>query len=291
MLENPYNRVFNFELFMKKKVCIVLVCYNAYLDAKKLLNSLHDALKLENEVELTVVFSDNSTELFDTNSLYESKYDFEYQYIKNGNVGYFPGFYAGLQHIDYKSKGFDYIIVSNVDLVVESNFFNTLKKLIVNKNIGLVAPKIISDITGNDANPKIITRPTKRKINFMRMLCSNSLAFLFYQKLSFLKPKKKTMLLDTNKGINEPMYGAHGAFMIFTRSYFDEGGKIDYPRFLFGEEGFVAEELRRIKLKISHENGLVIRDKEHGSTSLESSKFICQEHKKSYDYFYINYLK
>tara|TARA_R110001583_G_scaffold107898_1_gene256603 strand:- start:13526 stop:14422 length:897 start_codon:yes stop_codon:yes gene_type:complete len=275
------------------KVALICVCYNAYEDALRLLNSIEKAYSLTKNVELTVVLSDNSTSDNDLKLIENIDLSFNYIYIKNDNVGYFPAFNLGVKAIKGNVNDFDYTIVSNVDLTMDSDFFNVLKDLKLSNDIGVIAPKIISEQSGKDSNPKIKVRPTKRQISFMRMLCSSSLAFSLYQKMTVLKLhlKKTSNNKNIENNANLSMYGAHGAFMIFTQLYFKTGAKIDYPRFLFGEEGFVAEELRKHSLKIYHETSLVIHDKEHGSTSTQPSKFICKEHKKSYDYFYFNYMK
>ena len=87
------------------------------------------------------------------------------------------------------------------------------------------------------------------------------------------------------------MYCAHGSFMVFTQQYFAKGAQVAYPRFLFGEEGFVAEQLRMHGLEIEHVPNIRVFDKEHASTSQVNLDFICAEHKKSYDYFYANFIK
>ena len=78
--------------------------------------------------------------------------------------------------------------------------------------------------------------------------------------------------------------------MIFTKSYFTRSAHVSYDRFLFGEEGFVAEQLLKNELIIEHTPNIRVYDREHGSTSKAGKSFICSEHKKSYDYFYENYL-
>jgi len=274
---------------MKKKVCIVLVCYNAYQDAKKLLNSLQEALSQESKIDLTVVFSDNSTEPFDVHSLNDGSYNFDYHYIKNENVGYFPGFYAGLQHIDYAPKAFDYVIVSNVDLTVDKFFFEKLIDTDLKVNVGIIAPSIISKTHGGSSNPKIINRPSKNKLIILKSIFSNVFLFSTYNLLSRLKAKFTSPKNTSNSIGSIDMYAPHGAFIIFTNNYLLSAAKINYPRFLFGEEVFVAEEARLNNLKITYEPYLVIYDNEHGSTSLEKNKFISMEHVKSYDYLLKTY--
>ena len=106
----------------------------------------------------------------------------------------------------------------------------------------------------------------------------------------FVKLWKPKVYFESSSN-HRKMYGAHGSFMIFTKYYFSKGAHVDYPRFLFGEETFVAEQLRMNGLIIKHVPNIKVFDEEHGSTSKLARKFICAEHKKSYEYFYENFIK
>jgi len=276
------------------EVALVCVCYNAYQDALRLLKSIEKSYSQTKGVNLTVVLSDNSTNENNKELIDNLNFSFQYIYIKNDNIGYFPAFYKGVQATEQAPEQFDYVIVSNVDLTVAESFFNELYLLKTASDIGVIAPRVLSQSTGLDSNPKILVRPSKFRITLFRFISSSPFSFSLYKKLKhhirgrYSKPKSVNTSVIMKPSF---MYGAHGAFMVFTKQYFNSGAHVNYPRFLFGEEGFVAEECRKVGLKVEHQPVLVINDREHGSTSLETSAFICNEHKKSYDYFLKNYMK
>lgn len=273
------------------KVCLVCVCYNAYIDAKKLLDSLDAAHQNSAGLALTVVFSDNSTNPSDRDELDGDSYSFDYIYCKNKNIGYFPAFRAGLLATGVLPDTFDYVIVSNVDLTVDSSFFVQLKAASVPAGVGVIGPSIRSLSHGGDLNPKILHRPEREKLARMRTICSNHLVFFAHRLLSAARDNLRSKInADRGRaGSNGEMYAAHGAFMIFTKEYFLRGGAIEYPVFLFGEEVFVAEEARRLALRTVHIQALAVYDRGHGSTSLMASKLIAGEYRRSYDYLLDNY--
>lgn len=273
------------------KICIVPVCYNAHEDALRFLESVEKAFLACPDLELDVMLADNST-VGSPSAMSERQYAFTYRYLKNDNVGYFPAFYRALSSLVEPITSFDYVMVCNVDLVVADDFFAKLGEHVLCERTGLIAPGIYSDKDGRDLNPKIMHRPSSKKFEFMRMVCSSSVLFKWYSGLSRIREKSRsrsqksqsTLVQSPGRSAPKKMYGAHGSFMIFTKNYFQQGASVDYPRFLFGEEVFVAEQLRMCQLEIEHVPGVRIFDKEHASTSQANFKFICGEHKKSYEY-------
>lgn len=282
------------------KVCIVPVCYNAHEDALRFLASVELAFRACPSLVLDVVLADNST-VYSTIDMAAQQYSYSFKYLKNDNVGYFPAFNKALATLAHGVKDYDFVVVCNVDLVVAEDFFTVLLSHSVGGETGLIAPGIFSDKDGRDLNPKMMSRPSARKINFMRLVCSNVVLFRWYHKLVRMREQTRSRAQQRDRGAgnmtvsageSQPrMYGAHGSFMIFTRRYFTKGADVAYPRFLFGEEGFVAEQLRRHALSIEHVPSVRVFDKEHASTSQVKLDFICAEHKKSYDYFYTHFLK
>jgi Predicted glycosyltransferases len=107
---------------MQKKVCVVPVCYNAYDDAKRFLAALEEAYKKCGQLDLDVVLADNSTNEapLEMNDL---QYSFNYHYLKNQNVGYFPAFNKAIKSLSSSAESYDFVVVCNVDLVVADDFF------------------------------------------------------------------------------------------------------------------------------------------------------------------------
>ena len=280
------------------KICIIPVCYNAQEDALRLLDSIDRAYANCTGLDLTVILADNST-VAPAIEINPGRYLFELRQLKNENTGYFPAFNKALSSLNCQPDSYDFVIVCNVDLVLADDFFASLLAFTVGPETGVLAPGIFSDKDGRDLNPKMMRRPSLAKIQFMRLICSNVVVFQGYHKLvrirELIRSKSQKPgsinFSSENKSKKSNMYGAHGSFLIFTKRYFLKGANVCYPRFLFGEEGFVAEQLRMNELIIEHAPSLKIFDKEHASTSKVNMKFICSEHKKSYDYFYTNFLK
>ena len=64
------------------------------------------------------------------------------------------------------------------------------------------------------------------------------------------------------------IYSGHGSFMIFRPELFHQKPPLDYPVFLFCEEIFMAEMVRRIGKKTVHYPAVKVWDCEHASTGL-----------------------
>lgn len=271
-----------------KKVCLVAVCYNAFQETIEYLSSVEAAYSESVDLELTVVLSDNSSQNA-PNALKSRDRAFNYHYIKNDNVGYFPGFSAGLAGVN-KSE-FDYIIISNVDLKLSTNFFVNLTALTLSDDVAVVAPSIISMKDGRDLNPKIITRPSRKKLKFLMHLFSLPFMFIFYISLArckeFFRARRRKTITQYESDTN--IYAPHGSFIVFTKKYSEIKNSFDYPRFLFGEEVHVAEVVRDNELKVEYNKSLTIYDIEHGSTSLAGSKFLAKHHVLSYKFLINKY--
>ena len=287
---NQNNECFD-EGNLNIKVCIIAVCYNAHEDAKRLLDSIELAIAGPRApVDLLVVLSDNSSSVA-PHDLIGADYSFNYSYLTNENIGYFPAFNAGIKSLNFAPSTFDYIAVSNVDLLLDKSFFVNLAKLQADPDVGVIAPKIRSLSNGRDLNPKMLGRPGVKQIKLARAIFVYPVLFKIYNAFTRLKE----YLVSKNQKVTAKgsppvdgyleMYGAHGSFIIFTKNYFLAGASIDYPRFLFGEEGFVAEQAMAQSLKVIHAPQIIIHDREHGTTSQQPSAFMCREHVNSYDYY------
>lgn len=268
------------------KVAVVAICYNAYSDTINFLNSINIASEKVNDLDLDVIVCDNSTKDIGLGGLSSTILKYGYKYIKLDNVGYFPAFFKGFETLnDSDEKDWDFVIVSNVDLLIDDTFFENLKKCKFSKEVGVVAPSILSKQTNEDINPKIFKRPKRNKLLMLYYGFQILWFYKFYVWLSINRAKYRGSKQARGRAYpsGTVMYAAHGSLMIFTNSYLKKGASLDYPRFLFGEEVFVAEEARLKELLTVYSPELKVYDNEHGSTSKEAEKFISLEHVKSYD--------
>jgi len=265
-------------------ILYIIVNYNSSDDTLRYLQSI-EKYKKSQQLNIDIILVDNSTRKSTKLRDHISFMDLNITILNSDNVGYFGAFKVALESIGYqKVSQYNHVIISNVDLEMTEDFFAKLQELKIDSDIGVLAPSIVSKHRHNDLNPKIITKPKKRKILRNYFLFKYPFLFKFYIKLSDKKIKH-----NTTQYPSQPIYAAHGSFIIFNQIFFKQGGTIDYPIFLFGEEMYVAEIMHNMKLKILYTPNLKIFDFDHGSTSKENRSFISGEHRKALKYILKNY--
>jgi GT2 family glycosyltransferase len=194
------------------------------------------------------------------------------------NFGYFGGARHGLSIFLQEHPMPDWVIVSNVDLVIEdSQFLNKLAALPPRPRMGVVAPSIRSALTGKDQNPFMLNRPPAWRMHAYKWMYRSWLTLNAYEvasamihKALSLVRRRTTAGLERNSGAQ--IYAPHGSFLIFSREYFRAGGSLDFPCFLFGEEVYLAESLRQCRLEAVYEPSLQIIHQEHTSTKRVKSR-------------------
>lgn len=183
------------------------------------------------------------------------------------NLGYFGGArmaISGVPIVDY-----DWVCVLNTDLLVAPD---ALELLAADDfvDIGVIAPAIIDLRTGRDQNPYLLEPPSFMQVVRRRiMMTSRSTA----QVATLLKALKDRIIATHRPLANgAPVYAPHGSVLLLSRSYFDRGGNLDHPMFLYGEENHVAEECRRINLPIRYRPEIRFSHSSHGQIGLRRSR-------------------
>jgi GT2 family glycosyltransferase len=200
------------------------------------------------------------------------------------NLGYFGGARSGLSLYLRDHPLPDWVIVSNVDLVIEdSQFLDKLAAMGDRPRLGVVAPSIRSDLTGRHQNPFIRRRPSAARMHAYKWLFRSWLVLNIYELASAAFHKLRNAArrwLGAPGGVREAqggtIYAPHGSFVIFSSEYFRKGGDLNFPCFLFGEEVHIAETLRRIGLDALYEPSLEVVHQEHNSTKLLRSRKIAR---------------
>lgn len=265
-----------------KKILIICVNYNSYDALQSFLESVDCAAKLvTHSMEIHVAIADNSS---DIQEIEESVYpDIHIErYITKQNLGYLGGARYALSKIskaDYTR--YDYIAISNVDVTIDPAFFSQLET-INTMNVGWIAPSIISLKENKDRNPKILARPSKSHLQIARLIYLTPLVYHLYVRL-FYKNR------PTPKFTEREIYAGHGSFMLFSkqadiRTFIDQ-----FEPFLFCEEHFFAEELRKRSLKIVYHPELVVYDTDHVSTSTIPSYTYCKYNKEAISFIIKKY--
>lgn len=265
----------------------ICVNYNSYDHATHLLRSIESAISCAN-LRLQVALIDNSTDRRRRFVLEEflNSTTINVRMIDSENVGYFPGATLAASALSIEWESYDFVSVSNVDVTVSEDFFTSLTSLHIAPDVGVLAPSIISEKRSDDLNPKILTRPTRGSLERTARIFNSIPLFYFYRILSEIKSRLRARSQTARPAA---MYAPHGSFIIFTKNYFVNGGHLNYPRFLFGEEIFVGEMCRSLSLLVQFNPSLKILDIDHGSTSLKSLRFLANEHVKSLRYLLHTY--
>lgn len=257
------------------KIFIVAVNYNSYNELSRFLNSVDQAATNSPSATVKVVVADNSTNIQDVDvSMYTH---IETSIVQHGNLGYLGGAQAIINK-ESDILSYDFVAISNVDIVLEEDFFCQLVSKDIDENVGWVATKIWSEDEGRDRNPKVMERYSKRKLQIINMMYRFPILDWLYTNTMYKKKAEYAPSPECD------LYAGHGSFMLLTRAFFRKYEKIEYPIFLFGEELFLAELIQKAGLKVHYVPELVVKDTEHVSTGKMRKSFYYKCNKESIDY-------
>lgn len=189
------------------------------------------------------------------------------------NPGYF-GAAMRASHV-YKLSDFDFVILSNSDLLVTDNeFYNKLLNYHFDESIAAIGPSIRSVLTQRESNPLYRNRPSRLKIRFLKYVYSNFIAAWFYHIISWMKNRYISSTTDAGKKSDEQqiIYALNGSFIILRKVFFQKGGSFSYPVKLYGEEIYLAEYLRKNKMKTIFLPTLSVEHLEKGSEKTSLSR-------------------
>jgi GT2 family glycosyltransferase len=262
-----------------KKVAIYCVNYHSKNRLEHYLQSIDQAVRAaDGDVVLDVIAIDNSVPVEVIDYAPEA---FALKVVKTGeNKGYFGAVREGMKHVD--PIAYDYSIISNVDVVMEEDFFVQLITAPTDKTLGWIAPQIYSDAEHRDRNPKIMRRYAKRKLQILRFFFSIPPLYNLYTHTAY-KSKK---LIKHEAG---EIYAGHGSFIILTQEYFKRCGIIDYPVFLFCEEIYLGEQCLKQGLKVEYCPNIKVIDAEHASTSTFKRSKYCRYNFEALSYILKTY--
>jgi GT2 family glycosyltransferase len=209
------------------------------------------------------------------------------------NRGYFGGASWALRQYLARHVTPDWVLVCNNDIVFDDPRF--LSRLLAEDpaSAGVIAPSVISSLTGHDANPSIRRRPSRFRMLRYRLSLSNYYVMWFKQWLSPLVRRVRHKLYkwtaSSTRGLRSPIYAPHGSFLIISRKFFEAGGFIDDGFFLYAEEFCVAEMCRHLGLPIIHEPELRVWHNENQTTGRMLSRKIYSHQKSGFRYALARY--
>ena len=254
---------------------VLLICVK-YGSDKETAQYLQSVRRLCGQAHLRVLVVDNQAQ-----GNAESPGIEGYPTIQPGeNLGYLGGARHALSRYLERNPLPDWIIISNTDLAIpDPAFLERLAEAASIRDLGALAPGIRSGMTGKDQNPFMRARPTAIRMHFYKTLYRSWLllnmyeigAALFHKMDGAIRAVKRKPA-DSAPSYRETIYASHGSFLILSKRYFAAGGDLQYPEFLFGEEIYIAEMIRRLGLRIVYDPSLRVLHEEHRSTKLFRSR-------------------
>ena len=269
------------------RVLIITVNFRHALCTLQFLNS---ASKLEGFSACHLLIVDNNSVDGSVGSIRQAIVEFGNVELLESrkNRGYFGASNWALRHYLANHSAPDWVIVCNND--IEFNDPEFLSRLLKKDPgaAGVVAPAIISGVTGHDANPSIRQRPREFQMMRYRLWLSNYYAMWIKQWLSpfvrRVRYKFSRRTLPPGKGLSRPIYAPHGSFLIFSRKFFEAGGFIDDGFFLYAEEFSVAEMCRHLGLPVIHDPELRVWHEGSQSTGRMLSRSVYAHQKEGFSY-------
>jgi GT2 family glycosyltransferase len=202
------------------------------------------------------------------------------------NDGYFGAARWALQRYLENHDAPDWVVICNNDIVFDDPRF--LSKLLLRDPsvAGVIAPAIISGITGYDENPSIARRPSRFRMWRYRLWLSNYYLMWFKQWLSphVRKIRYRFRTQPTTPNKHTAIYAPSGALFIFGRRFFEAGGFIDDGAFLYAEEFRAAEMCRQLRLPVMHDPGLRVWHEGSQSTGRLLTRNVFQHQRNGFRY-------
>lgn len=242
-----------------------LLCVNYHTESE-IITLLYSIVAVP-ETVLKIYIIDNSGSFSDAYYKAASRSGLELIVLKPGrNFGYFGAVRYGLENIGEGLSG-QYILIANPDLVFETTFFSRLFSLEIPSDVGVIAPRITNLPSGDQANPFLRRRPSRRWIQFRKQIHRHSYLLWSYKVLSVIKQRVRARRSKQSYENSqcEYVYAAHGSVMVFCPLYLEAGCDFNHEGFLFAEELYVAEICAEKQVRTLYCNTLEVVHHQHAS--------------------------
>ena len=250
-----------------KDILIITVNYKNTAGTENFVRSL-EKLDHSDRVELVVVDSESTHETKENLQTLLRQSALKTLLIDSfSNTFYWGGVTLALHTLDLDyANGPSWIIACNNDILFRQKDFLLKLSRIDPESYPVIAPSIISIVTGKNLNPYMV-RPIKTMAKlYYGIFFFNSVTGLLIYKFRNLMKKLFTLLTVASNKQGRTIYAPHGAFIIFSNLFFQKGGWLDENLTMYGEEFTVAEIARRLQLPVHYRPDLEVMHMEHSST-------------------------
>jgi glycosyltransferase involved in cell wall biosynthesis len=195
---------------------------------------------------------------------------------------------------------FDWVIVSNNDVIIENRHLLELILDSDSRNVGVIAPSTRSLKSGLDQNPFMEIRPDRWRMWQLRLWLASYRVALVRDWLSrhavrpmrrrYRAARSRFMPTSTSVTGRRYIYAPHGTFLIFSPRFFVEGGFLDSTCGLCREEIMVAEMCRRLHLPVLYEPALEVLHNEHSTVGSSLTRSMYEFHRKALTHISSRYM-
>lgn len=203
------------------------------------------------------------------------------------NTGYFGGASRLMKEVG-DLAAYNYVVISNVDILLPVTFFEAMLQLQVGEKVAWIAPAIYSEKEGLDRNPELVYRPSTLKLRMLMTMYKYDVLIRLYNRLLYRLRRKKKVAQARGEAY---IYAGHGSFILLTQAFLRSTPSLEYACFLFGEEIFLAELVRKYNLKVLYAPSIKIQDIDHIATSKIDRKIYYQLKYKSVEYLYNTFFR
>ena len=236
---------------MNKKGGYIIICYN---NEKEVITFIKDVLHNQKvDLDIYVVansiqYNDDFKSLNNVTLLYPEK-----------NLGYLGAFQYALENIN--SHKYSFVCFSNTDLTFDSfQLLNNLSRKLADETIAIIAPSIIYE--KRNQNPLAFKRPSKFRVFLVYLLTFSPFVFLLRKKIMHF-----TGVIPELSFKDYDCYALHGSFFMFSIKHLHKFN-FNHTQLLYGEEIYIAEQCREIKLRSVWSDTETIYHEANSTTSL-----------------------
>jgi GT2 family glycosyltransferase len=186
------------------------------------------------------------------------------------NLGYFGALKEAVAAAPHEGE-YAFRVLCNPDIeFVDPALFGRLAEMELEDSVAILAPSVISGISGTDQNPYLASRPSEGLLRRWRWMYSSWGSYALYQLLSNTRLRLLGSASGDRGGRHKEraqIYAPHGAFIIFANQFIEQAHDLDRIPFLFAEELFLGEICHRSNRTVVYRPDLQVRHIEHATTT------------------------
>ena len=273
------------------KILFITVNYKNTEITKNFIQSFEN-LELKENASIVIVDNSSTSKSRESLKTISLKSPLDIKLIFSSiNLFYWGGANYALKKLNLDINNFpDWIIICNNDIIF--NKIDLIVKLqnIKSNNFAVLAPSILSLRSKKNQNPHMLNPISKLGRLYYDIFFINSVfGFFIYQIRTILK--RIFNIFSINNIIDaKEIYAPHGSFIIFSKTFFNNGGWIDSNFEMFAEELTTAEIARRLNMNILFNPDLEVIHDEHSTSGLRNWKEKFYIFRRAYYYFQQEYL-